>query len=467
MEFEDLDAFEGWLSEQPREVSVATAHRAALRVAPIVFCAVDLPLASKHRLVLATLRAMLISSVATVRPTDEIKSAAANAALAADVAANAADVAANAALAANAADVAALAAATLLRSIYADATIPAAELLTTAIDDDLSRAILDWAAGRENLLESGGPWAFWAEWYARAMAGEPLDWDLQEQIALIPYEVWDGDDAPEKVAAEIRKIEATHYAKALPQAEVLVQGADGRWDVQPDPSGAADIVASALRQAEFALNTALKGNSGFNTYSAAYEYLRYALDECRDDPNSLEQSFGIARRSLERMIASGELQPDERLVGLIESLQRHEIQMRASHKPVREAFDQRTKQAFREVPPETIDTLADRIDATDRVTADRLNKEMRLDAATIRNEPDLDAKAIAIRRVGGRAALIATRTDAEKAAAESLESEEKDGALKQIDETIQKVDASSPYKVVRGAGVFYAITDLLKTLFGF
>jgi hypothetical protein len=55
-------------------------------------------------------------------------------------------------------------------------------------------------------LSLRGPWAFWATWYDRAMAGDPLPWDLQEQIALIPNEIW--ETGPEAVAKEIERIEA-------------------------------------------------------------------------------------------------------------------------------------------------------------------------------------------------------------------------------------------------------------------
>ncbi|MCT4685167.1 MAG: hypothetical protein N4A39_15690 [Roseicyclus sp.] len=50
------------------------------------------------------------------------------------------------------------------------------------------------------------PWAFWTKWFCATMAGDPLPWDLQEKIALIPDETW--DSGPEAVAEEIARIEA-------------------------------------------------------------------------------------------------------------------------------------------------------------------------------------------------------------------------------------------------------------------
>jgi hypothetical protein len=51
-----------------------------------------------------------------------------------------------------------------------------------------------------------GPWSFWAKWYDRAMAGDPLPWDMQEKVALIPNEIWEA--GPEAVEEEIARIEA-------------------------------------------------------------------------------------------------------------------------------------------------------------------------------------------------------------------------------------------------------------------
>jgi hypothetical protein len=66
-----------------------------------------------------------------------------------------------------------------------------------------ARPAKGWLQGEIACVGGGGkglrgPWAFWATWYDRAMAGDPLPWDLQEQIALIPNEIW--ETGPEAVA---------------------------------------------------------------------------------------------------------------------------------------------------------------------------------------------------------------------------------------------------------------------------
>ncbi len=49
-------------------------------------------------------------------------------------------------------------------------------------------------------------WSFWRTWYQGFLEGEPLDWELQRQVALIEDPVWNA--SPEAVAAEIERIRA-------------------------------------------------------------------------------------------------------------------------------------------------------------------------------------------------------------------------------------------------------------------
>ena len=51
-------------------------------------------------------------------------------------------------------------------------------------------------------------WSFWQRWYDAAVAGNPLDWHLQRDIALIPDEIWQSGPGP--VAEAIARIESEH-----------------------------------------------------------------------------------------------------------------------------------------------------------------------------------------------------------------------------------------------------------------
>jgi hypothetical protein len=60
-------------------------------------------------------------------------------------------------------------------------------------------ASAEWGAAREE-------WDFWVRWWDGVIAGKPLDWELQKQVALIPDDDW--QKGPEHIASLIRQIEA-------------------------------------------------------------------------------------------------------------------------------------------------------------------------------------------------------------------------------------------------------------------
>lgn len=55
-------------------------------------------------------------------------------------------------------------------------------------------------------------WDFWKRWYNGLLDGQPLDWDLQREVALIPDDDW--DKGAEHIARLIAEIEARFALKA-------------------------------------------------------------------------------------------------------------------------------------------------------------------------------------------------------------------------------------------------------------
>lgn len=175
---------------------MAIAHQAALRVLPLA--TVVGAVSNGRALSLAMFRASLASGVAAVRQIPNIRHAARKAAAAANAGAFAAYAANAAAL--NAVDIAADAAA------FGDTKIPQSDLMAGAIclPQDLHNDICPVQTDPRNALQTGGSWAFWADWYAHALAGDPLPWTLQEAVALLPNEIWHA--GPEAVAVAIEEV---------------------------------------------------------------------------------------------------------------------------------------------------------------------------------------------------------------------------------------------------------------------
>lgn len=234
------EEFKAWLKGQTKAVHLAIAYRAAMRVLPF---AMDLDqFDGADRLALATFRALLTSGVAAVCPTPDFTdyvrasalSAARSAAFSADSAALSDSVARSAAFSAFSAlsaahygalsDSAAFSAAdsaarsshsAALSAAYADADLDPDTLADVEILLPVEiRALIDIARSHgRSALDAGGPWLFWAKWYAAAMRGEPLDWKLQEQFALISDEVW--EHGVEAVAEAIDEIKREYDASKL------------------------------------------------------------------------------------------------------------------------------------------------------------------------------------------------------------------------------------------------------------
>ncbi|MEP0154462.1 hypothetical protein [Pseudophaeobacter sp.] len=78
------------------------------------------------------------------------------------------------------------------------------------------------------LHDPTGIWTFWRDWYRGMLTGAPMDWDLQQPMALIKDEIWKA--GPEDVAKEIERIRKTfnpkdHKEKNQPNKDPVTAGA--------------------------------------------------------------------------------------------------------------------------------------------------------------------------------------------------------------------------------------------------
>ena len=470
VEITDRESLEAWLEGQSREVAVVIAARSAMRVMPLLSASFESDLSKEEQssLIVSSFQCNLISSVFALGASDEMSAAAH---VAYSRAANAATPSASARAAiftTNAAHMGASAA----HAVHAAANSAAAayggvsDLVWNAVERDVND--LQGGASPEEMmgrplwrrrrplffeedhgrlmewLEAEPGFAFWGRWYRAVEAGQPMNWDMQREIALIPDDIWEAGAGA--VSEEIERIEANYFEKVLPQAERIERDEDtGKYSVSTIMVDPDVLLENALKQAEFALDAALGSNvSGFNRMCMGYKYLQHALEQCRDDPNTVEQHFGLARKLIEAKLESGEYQSDDGLSALTISLERHEVQLRADHPEVRRAWETRALQRMRDVDEETRAQLADGFVELGDGSKDRLKDEFELDADLVRSNAEPEVAVDAIKRSGGRGAKIA--------------------AMEKAGNLAKKVDGSGANKA---AGLAFRAQKLVELLSGF
>ena len=280
-EITDRNSLRAWLDGQSRNVSVSIAHRAAMRVAPLLWLNLS-PASSEIALnAHVSARAMLIASAVGTSPSatmaDSVEAAIAVAAAvpaaaaaayalraaAADPEASGSYSASSFAAAAAghahgdgaiayasvfpsnraakawldiAQDAKALAGADTGRHVAATPLWPQG---TNPLADDWQKVRKAWASN------TGDGWQFWIDWYEAALAGRPLlgdwdrHWDLLTDIALIDPDKWDaGPDTVNPLVAQKYEIhglraEADRLKRELQRAEATAATAAHRSHNQP------------------------------------------------------------------------------------------------------------------------------------------------------------------------------------------------------------------------------------------
>ena len=221
LRIDNLDAFEAWLNNQPKEVACVMAHRTAARMWPII--ALDVVHEEFHstwraNLTKSTLRCSLASRLVCIEPN----------APRATAAARAADANASSSAAAFAADVARAAAAAddvagqayVWESLSADVKriedgMRPVDLVQAPLwpDAPMPRKLAEnWQSLRDVLVRDDANWQFWIDFYEGILAGgayAPARIALMDKVAQMPDEFW------EKPAREVNAHIAGMYQEFL------------------------------------------------------------------------------------------------------------------------------------------------------------------------------------------------------------------------------------------------------------
>lgn len=365
VEITDRESAAAWLTDKPHEVQVAFAARCALRALPSIGLAVDEP---GHLGEVGSLDAM--GPLSSVAPYSQklfpcLRALISSATTAAFSVPNLSQCADSIFHSADAKNPAAFAAQTSADSaIYAVAAPSADEAVNHAAQCfEFSADAASFASGDRqqvssatsldaNLLENGSPtstfllpiwygdpipeglasgwsklrtfwnsdpetWGFWREWYQGMLDGQPMDWELQKRVALIPDEDW--RKGPEHVAALIEAIRARYVAEAV--AERIELSQSGRLTLVPQEFPKDRHLGHLIDTVRDALDLATssqKNELPKDCYQA--RLLRQTFGRYGNDPQRIEMDFERARVSLIDDMASDSIPASAANRDLIQSL---------------------------------------------------------------------------------------------------------------------------------------------------
>ncbi|MDG1531470.1 MAG: hypothetical protein P8Q99_08965 [Paracoccaceae bacterium] len=452
VESTDLESISDWLQEQDHQTQIWFATRNSLRVLPVIGLSTD---ESVTNLSFACLRATIISAAASTCPETDVESFRLAAYSAATIIASSTRAANfikefesvtathTATVAAIVASIAAYTtvpptieddssdilvdtvarAATTVRRIDLASGAAGGDIENDAISFDCSTPMLwdklwpmedqpdAFLQGWENLKLhwqlDDADWSFWVEWYEGILAGKPLSWELTQRIALeITTDEWEAGQIV--VGERIREIKNDWLMSQLPQHEVLSEDPEtGKFEVTAAPFDDQALVDGNLKQVEFSLSLAVDSNtSDFNRMCMAFKYLQHTLENCRNDPNAIEQNLGIAKNIILENLNNPDYLADDSLRALAITLEQHQLQIRADHPDVRKAWEKRIAQRMREVDRDTKLIAAKAIQAEQARVQGNLAVETDLDAETVAGDVSEEAQATALRRATGRSAKM-------------------------------------------------------------
>ncbi len=468
VEISNRDELEAWLKGQPREVCVAIAARAALRSLPYLSRAFrgGKKLRNLEESFVAMLRCSLISGVAAKNPNLELHTVAGSAVYDAD-AMNAMTHSAMVVFDPSPQAVSWFAldhaiedagnyASTLSGLGQAhDALFKAGNSVVSALEWDInkldkggsllsepiwiSQDPIGFDAARRDFdltLSSDSNLNFWERWYEGAMSGNPMDWDMQTEIALIDDKVWKA--GAKAVAEKIAEIEAKYLAKATPYAETIaVNPSTGKLHSIPVTLENENLYQTALDKVRDALDD-LKEDGELPQHCFALEpidkKLGRTLDRYARNPQRVHDDFLSAAKEVDRLLGFKEVGDYPEVQALRTDLITGSDDIRAADADVRASVDARVQLRLEEMRVEDTEVAAGILDQVSGVSEGELAESTAEDANTLRalryvvesGAPDVsganaDEAVGAIYRSAARVSRMAQGWDAIKRAAEGYD----------------------------------------------
>lgn len=207
--------------------------------------------------------------------------------------------------------------------------------------------------------ETDSIWSFWREWYQGFLDGNPLDWELQRRVALIPDEDW--EKGPEHIAKKIEEIKAAWLAEKAPLAEKIEFNAQTqKFHTVPLDIAKPDLLGATLSQIEDALEDVLATPSnGLHEQSREVRVLNRVFTKYGNNPQQIEMGLVSAHKGITRQFLNDEMPQSEENLALRDALEEGARGIRATHPDVAENRKILNDQALQEMSQEDLELLED------------------------------------------------------------------------------------------------------------
>ncbi|MEM9048552.1 MAG: hypothetical protein AAGC92_07500 [Pseudomonadota bacterium] len=251
-----------------------------------------------------------------------------------------------------------------------------------------ARLQTDWARLKTYLTETDPRMRFWAEWYQRMLDGDPMDWAMQEEIALLPEEDWQA--GPDRIAERIAVIRERYLAKKARLAERMDFDPDtAKFYTTPVDISRPDLLATGLQRIKDALDLTLNRGNGLNADSIEVQILTLTVSRYSHDPQRVEMDCTEVHTMLTAKFASGELPDDDPHRVLSRRLLDTAEHLRAGSEEIAEARDFSLEARLRALTPEQRAELGSELQI-EEVLGEQTRQEFKEDKAAIANATGAD-----------------------------------------------------------------------------
>lgn len=244
------------------------------------------------------------------------------------------------------------------------------------------------ASNPKQFSEDEETFPFWRYWYRGFLVGQPLDWELLKDVALLKR----SSSTLADFNSNILFVESKRLIDLAFLPERVAKDSTGLFTLINDPPAETDIYVNALRKVRQDIDRIRARSRLSNAYSAlgdVMELLENVLAHHSDQPIAVHDDFNRSLKIVLQRLERQELPPgDDYIETLIDDLNNGAIDIRAGNKDVARAVSARVNIKKRAPTLAEAQSLAHEVSSKASLSDEDLARQLKHDASVIQ---ELDA----------------------------------------------------------------------------